>query len=114
MTISGSPPEYNGYCSFEVGQHVVCVDNTPDPGRRWVNNDPPVVGRVYTVDSIGLNKFEVLCITLREQPRRPDAVKSGVWGYRASRFRPAPSIDALTALLREAPTPVSAEQEHAG
>lgn len=113
MTISGSPPEYNGYCSFEVGQHVVCVDNKAYRWG-WLPGDAPEVGRVYTVDRVGIHPKGTIVIRLQEKRRHPRAQALGFWGYSARRFRPAPSIDALTALLHETPTPVSAEQEHAG
>lgn len=95
--------EQSSYCPFVVGQHVVCVDaSIPIPHPYWRYDDAPIEGAVYTVSRVGVGPSGEVNIALEEHKRHPGAVLHGYWGYRASRFRPAPSIAALTELLNKA------------
>lgn len=98
------------YCPFVVGDHVVCVDAAPIAGCRWVYGDPPIVGKVYTVAQVGIGLTGGVIVSVEEQSRHPDSVRAGYWGWLASRFRPAPSISALTELLHEQPAPAELEE----
>ena len=71
---------------FEVGQMVVCIDNSNTPRRKW-KGDKPIVGSIYTVTEIGLiNVMFGTPINIRLQEIRniPDI------GYRQNRFRLVP------------------------
>ena len=84
---------------FRVGQKVVCVNVTPQPGKMWFN-DAPVKGSVYTIASILIIKG-IDAVTLVEQKRHPLSPN----GYGAFRFRPAvdrpTDISVFKSLLRE-------------
>lgn len=68
--------------TFHVGQKVVCVDNQADPGRRWISNIQPEMGRVYTVSRFSSERtyHDHGLLSLVELGTR--------CLYRASRFRP--------------------------
>jgi hypothetical protein len=94
--------------TFRVGQKVVCVDAAPRRGRRWVYDDPPVEGRVYTIE--GIIDFEgEPNLILIEQKRDP---RSDYEGYRACRFRPVverkTDISFAHEILRKASKPARA------
>jgi hypothetical protein len=98
------------YCPFVVGQHVVCVDDYVEPRYSGDTSDRPIVGRIYTVTMVGIGALSgELGVQLAEISRSPSALSCGLWGYRASRFRPAPSIAALKDIAVRAP---SREMEH--
>lgn len=70
-------------CDFRIGQKVVCVDAEPRPGMEWVYDDPPVVGKIYTISEIIQQRGET-CFVFSDYQRA-----SINWrGYRAARFRP--------------------------
>lgn len=86
---------------FRVGQKVECVDVSNRPGCGWIYNDPPIKGRVYTIEAISFDNYPgEATLILVEQKRDP---RSQYMGYAASRFRPIverkTDISCLKALL---------------
>lgn len=87
--------------NFRVGQKVVCINDVPDPGRRFTDCIPPKRGMVYTVrDYVPSHYGNWTAIRLVEVVRRPDNM-----GFRASRFRPLverkTDISIFTAVLNK-------------
>lgn len=79
--------------NYKIGQKVVCINNTPHPGRRWTG-DIPVVGRVYTVAGFTASLYDdAPCFLLEEIKNRSfiyhkfKKVRIDM-GYRTTRFRP--------------------------
>ena len=97
---------------FYVGQKVVCVNGTTQPGCIWLGAEVPRSGRVYTVDALVTNRSGTPALVLVELPRDPVSVACGAIGYHAYRFRPVverkTDISALKALLNTAPEKVLA------
>lgn len=93
----------SGYCPFVVGDRVVCVDAGTDDGRVWLDGEAPVERRMYTVRQIGVDVKGSVCLGLEELNRHRHSQFFGYWGYRASRFRPAPTISVFTELLIRVP-----------
>lgn len=95
---------------FHVGQKVVCVDNGPDcfGHAKWLDNDAPIVGHVYTIRRCFLDDDNHPIVWLDEIKRGP--IARNIWGeaigYHSIRFRPVierkTDISVFTAML--APT----------
>lgn len=93
--------------TFHVGQKVVCVDagDINGFGCRWMDDDAPTVGSVYTVTSIHADCTGDTVFHLVEIPRGPIARRQ--WGesagYNVVRFRPVverkTDISIFTAML---------------
>lgn len=107
--------------TFYVGQKVVCVDASSEPGKRWVPGEEPVEGRVYTVAGVrsAIGPRTGLVLTFKElrrsslAQRYSAAQKYGLWaGYVAERFRPVverkTDISIFKAMLNPAPDLVDA------
>jgi hypothetical protein len=94
------------YTSWHVGMKVVCVEATPLPGSEWLYGDGVVVGTVYTVARICVDRTNTTIIQLLERPRSPEAMMEfgPNCGYAAWRFRPVQTrktdISIFTAMLR--------------
>lgn len=80
------------YCSFTVGDKIVCVDASPRcyPGTRLK------IGNLYTVS-------EVVCITSGSDKGKITVRLQGVphkgrWGFYADRFRPIQSVSTSTSM----------------
>lgn len=101
---------------FNVGQHVVCVDDRPPeelgilPGPGgWIEDDEWIVrGRVYTVRGFVPDWFDGdLTVLLAELHRSPVlGVEPYEVGFDARRFRPLKdsSLDVFREALNSAPT----------
>lgn len=94
---------------FHVGQLVVCVDDSPDPGFKWDPGDAPTKGMIYTVAKAGIGGSGRSVIALQEKPRPPAKIMAGHWGYRVSRFRPVQ--DSALDIFRRAEAPAPTERE---
>lgn len=99
MTIPSVGGADQPYCSFYVGQKVICIDASagglPEASGRYVL----VENGVYVVSDI--------CVYL-DTPGVQLAefnMSDGVWAYwlRADRFRPATDISVFEAVLERAP-----------
>lgn len=98
-----------GYCPFVVGQHVVCVDDVPLDGVDNSDMDGLSAGYVYTVRWIGIYDSPLdgcnISVRLVEIVRGRCPTHGDDMPFFASRFRPAPSIEALKNILVKAPSP---------
>lgn len=70
--------------TLHVGQKVVCVDATPEPGRSWGTSDRPIEGAIYTVRAVvvggeGLQLHEITRSDLTIAMHGPEA---GYWAWR--------------------------------
>jgi len=92
--------EQSSYCPFVVGQHVVCVDAADADGTI-------VLGAVYTIAAMAMDVAlfhgEIICGVGLQFGATPAPYWPGAHSYYWRRFRPAPSIAALTELLNKAP-----------
>ena len=96
---------------FEIGQHVVCVDDRKDayipPGFNGIGNlDGLTKGIVYTVRSFVDSPVGDLCLRL-EEIVRPILTTGGWWnggepGFDARRFRPLRRLTVDEFLMEEA------------
>lgn len=112
MTIHSAKGDEKPYCSFYVGQRVVCVDAKPRPG--FTKGPGCVEGVVYTVAAIRIwARRNTHVIDLVEISRNEQAVR--LWGpscgFGAFRFRPATDISKLEEIARTAKLP--ADFDHA-
>ena len=92
-----------GYCGFEVGQHVVCVDDKWHGFSGWHSrNHMPTgltKGKVYTVERVYTTaaywqgaKTVVVCLSLKEAKKEPAPASPECDGWHVSRFRPLPKL----------------------
>lgn len=95
------------YCAFEVGQHVVLVDDEwsrpPLPEETF-----PVRGVVYTVRWVGLGDLGNVCIRLNEIVNEPRDYASGLSEacFRTYRFRPLHKLTPEAFMSADAPVKV--------
>lgn len=85
---------------FEVGQRVVCVDDSVYPGRKWAPGCAVRRGAIYTIAENNVTNFITGrhdCVLLVEKRN----ILNGA--YRADRFEPLPkkttSIEIFTRML---------------
>lgn len=94
---------------FEVGQRVVCVDVSSNPGRAWLPGCAPKLGAVYTIRSFALTTREKLPgVRLVGMRNVCDGEVDAP--YRAARFEPLPkkttSIEVFQRMLLPNAEPV--------
>lgn len=98
---------------FKVGQKVVCVDDGDGGGNKWANGrwlpgETPIVGEVYTIKMMWIDRDSNNLIFEFFELSRPKA--SEEWGHKvgfgAWRFRPVverkTDISIFTAMLNPA------------
>lgn len=75
----------------KVGAKVVCVDASLPNGEFWAGHEQPIVGAIYTISSVGLDRDGVnIGVNFIEIER--DELARAIWGwevgYYLHRFRP--------------------------
>lgn len=103
------------YTDWHVGMKVVCVDGASRPGYKYIIEELPQAGRIYTIREIGpVPSFHSdrgkLAVKLAEIHRVEDRL-----GWRVERFRPVKTrqtdISIFTAML--SPKPAKAKKVRA-
>ena len=95
-----------GYCGFEVGQHVVLIDDNWNTGYSYAHiTKVPAKGVVYTVRAIEARDKQRVGLLLREIVNVPRRHADGHLeiSFRATRFRPLPKLTPEQFLTVETP-----------
>jgi hypothetical protein len=94
-------------CTFQVGQKVVCIDDTPRTRRGWVSGTKPTLREIYTITRVAPmhtdpNRIALWFEEITNWWPHPSNIDAG---YNANRFRPVKTtnIDVFLKLLE--PTP---------